>query len=66
MSGANRAAGLLVAIAVALACAGCTRRDAPTGTPYARVAAPVALVVVDGLDARDVAGDMPELTRAWR
>ena len=66
MSGANRAAGLLVAIAVALACAGCTRRDAPTGTRYARVAAPVALVVVDGLDARDVAGDMPELTRAWR
>jgi len=28
VSGASRAAGLLIAIAVALACAGCTRRDA--------------------------------------
>ncbi len=66
MTRATRAAGFVFTIAGALACAACTQRDAPTGAPFARSAAPVCLVVVDGLDARDVNDDMPELARTWR
>jgi len=66
VSGARVAAALVVAIAAALVCAACTTGNAPARAPFAYSGPRVALVVVDGLDARDVNDGMPELARLWR
>lgn len=63
----RRRAARGVCVAAALLLVGCATRDSPSIAPAARSSPPVALIVVDGLDARDVTdAETPNLARYWR